>query len=119
VAITPNGAYAYVTNNGIGSDSVSVISTATNTVTATVTVGSYPWGVAITPNGEYAYATNYGSDTVSVISTATTASPSPTIPEFPAQLLIVALAVFVSIVLSAVIVAKKRKRAGKVYGNSC
>ena len=48
-----------------------MISTATNTVTATVTVGSNPWGVAVTPNGAYAYVTNEGSDTVSVISTAT------------------------------------------------
>ena len=71
VAITPNGEYAYVTNNGIHSDTVSVINTTTNTVTATVTVGSYPWGVAITPNGEYAYVTNQFSNSVSVISTAT------------------------------------------------
>ncbi len=35
VAVTPNGAYAYVTNEGSGT--VSVISTATNTVTATIT----------------------------------------------------------------------------------
>ena len=56
VAVTPNGAYAYVTN--YGSDTVSVISTATNTVTATITVGSYPLGVAVTPNGAYAYVTN-------------------------------------------------------------
>ena len=69
VAVTPNGAYVYVTN--VGSDSVSVISTATNTVTATVPVGSDPDGVAVTPNGAYAYVTNEGSDSVSVISTAT------------------------------------------------
>jgi YVTN family beta-propeller protein len=49
VAITPNGASAYVTNNG--SDSISVINTGTNTVPATVTVPtpSNPYGVAITP----------------------------------------------------------------------
>ena len=69
VAVTPNGAYAYVTN--YDSNSVSVISTATNTVVATVTVGSGPEGVAVTPSGSYAYVTNYGSGTVSVINTAT------------------------------------------------
>jgi len=70
VAVTPNGEYAYVTNQG--SNSVSVISTATNTVTATVTVGNNPYCVAITPNGEYAYVTNAEiSDTVSVINTTT------------------------------------------------
>ena len=57
--MTPNGAYAYVTNFGIGT--VSVINTATNTVTATVTVESGPFGVAVTPNGTYAYVTNSGS----------------------------------------------------------
>ena len=56
VAITPDGAYAYVTN--YTTYTVSVISTATNTVTATVTVGSDPYGVAVTPNGAYVYVTN-------------------------------------------------------------
>jgi YVTN family beta-propeller protein len=52
VAITPGGAFAYVTNTG--SDKVSVIATATNTVVATVTVplGSFPQGVAITPDAK-------------------------------------------------------------------
>jgi YVTN family beta-propeller protein len=46
-AFTPNGAYVYVANQG--SDSVSVISTATNTVTATVPVGSIPRGWLLRP----------------------------------------------------------------------
>ena len=71
LALTPNGAYAYVTNSG--GTTVSVIDTSTNAVTATVTVGSEPVGVAVTPNGAYAYVTNYGSKSVSVISTATNA----------------------------------------------
>jgi YVTN family beta-propeller protein len=50
-----------------------VISTATNTVTTTLTVGSYPEGVAVTPNGAYVYVTNSGSGTVSVISSDTNA----------------------------------------------
>src|SRR5260370_28502928 len=38
VAVTPNGAFAYVTNSGwiFGSNSVSVIDTASNTVVATI-----------------------------------------------------------------------------------
>ena len=44
---------------------------ATNTVTATVTVGSEPENVAVTPNGAYAYVANYLNDSVSVISTGT------------------------------------------------
>ena len=35
-----------------------MISTATNTVTATITVGSYPCGVAVSPDGTSAYVTN-------------------------------------------------------------
>ena len=49
---------------------VSVINTASNTVVATVGVGSFPHGVAITPDGTRAYVTNEGSFTVSVIDTA-------------------------------------------------
>ncbi|MDV6278613.1 YncE family protein [Rhodococcus erythropolis] len=50
---------------------MSVVETATNTVT--VTVGAFPRGVAMTPNGEYAHVTNsHSNDTVvSVIDTTT------------------------------------------------
>ena len=41
--------FAYVANNG--SSTVSVIATATNTVVATIGVGTGPRGVAITPDG--------------------------------------------------------------------
>ena len=73
VAITPNGQYVYVTNNGVGSNgaTVSVISTSSHSVVATIPVGSVPKGVAITPNGQYVYVANWGSNSVSVISTAT------------------------------------------------
>jgi YVTN family beta-propeller protein len=47
-----------------------VISTATNTVTATVPVGHNPDGVAVSPDGSAAYVTNDFNDTVSVIGTA-------------------------------------------------
>ncbi|WP_256332130.1 MULTISPECIES: YncE family protein [unclassified Streptomyces] len=43
IALTPSGARAYVANRG--SNTVSVIDTATNTVTATVPVGDAPIGV--------------------------------------------------------------------------
>ncbi len=46
VAITPDGAFAYVT---IFPNDVSVIATSSNTVVATVTVGANPIRVAITP----------------------------------------------------------------------
>ena len=50
---------------------MSVISTATNTVIATIPVGANPYGVAVTSNGATAYVSNSGSGTVSVINTAT------------------------------------------------
>ncbi|OLE77460.1 hypothetical protein AUG19_00430 [archaeon 13_1_20CM_2_54_9] len=53
-----------------------MISTAANTVVATVPVvsGSYnsaPYAIAITPNGAFAYTANAAASTVSVIDTAT------------------------------------------------
>jgi YVTN family beta-propeller protein len=69
VVLTPDGAYAYVTN--VGSNSVSVIATSTNTVVATVPVGNQPRSIAITPDGESVYVTNLASSTVSVIHTPT------------------------------------------------
>ena len=50
-----------------GSNSVSVIDTATGLVSATITSVPPPFAVAITPDGTKAYVTNFGSDTVSVI----------------------------------------------------
>lgn len=61
--------FAYVVNQS--SNSVSVINTATNTVVATVPVGSNPFAVAIAPDGTMAYVTNNNDSTVSVINTAT------------------------------------------------
>ncbi|MGW7575736.1 IPT/TIG domain-containing protein [Streptomyces sp. NPDC054765] len=69
VAITPNGSFAYVANNG--SSTVSVIDTTTNLVTATVTGLNGPIGVAITPDGNFAYVSNGSGSTVSVIDTST------------------------------------------------
>jgi YVTN family beta-propeller protein len=48
-----------------------VIDTVTNTVVATVPVGSFPAGVAVNPAGAFAYVANGSSNTVSVIDTVT------------------------------------------------
>jgi YVTN family beta-propeller protein len=63
------GPMAYITN--INDNTVSVIDTASNTVTATVPVGNGPNGVAVTPDGAQVYVANVFDDTVSVIDTAT------------------------------------------------
>ena len=59
------------------SNNVSVIATASNTVVATVPVGSGPLDVAVTPDGKHAYVTNAGSTNVSVIATATNTVGTP------------------------------------------
>jgi YVTN family beta-propeller protein len=59
---------AYITN--ANSNNVSVINTATNTVIATIPVGSGPLGVAVTPDRSKVYVAN-SDNTVSVINTAT------------------------------------------------
>lgn len=71
VAITPDGAFAYVTNET--DETVSVIATASNSVVATIplAVGSKPRGIAISPDGQTAWVANSGDDTVSVIFTGT------------------------------------------------
>jgi YVTN family beta-propeller protein len=67
VAITRDGSRAYVANGS--ADAVSVIDTATATVSATIPVGMPTLGVAITPDGSHAYVTSGGA--VVVIDTAT------------------------------------------------
>ena len=60
---------AYITNQR--SNTVSVIDTATNTVSATIPVGVNPVGVAVNPGGSKVYVANLSANTVSVIDTAT------------------------------------------------
>ena len=67
VAVSPDGTTVYATNGR--SNTVSVISTATNTVT--IPVGGTPGSVAVSPDGRTVYVTNYGGNDISVISAAT------------------------------------------------
>ena len=61
VAISPNGAVAYVAN--LFSGQVSVIDTATNTIIATIPVGGFLGGIDITPNGASVYLAQNTSNT--------------------------------------------------------
>ncbi len=54
-----------------GSDSVSVIDPVSNTVIATIAVGSQPNGISVSPDGSRVYVGNEGSSSVSVINTTT------------------------------------------------
>ena len=79
VAVTPDGAFVYVTNQN--SNNVSVIATATKTEVdvdgnsgngiTRIPLGTSPQGVAVRPPGTFVYVTNFISDDVSVIDTAT------------------------------------------------
>src|SRR3954471_2343239 len=60
---------AYVTN--AEGNSVSVIDTMTNEITATIPVGASPAAVVISGDGTRAYVINSGSNSLSVIDTAT------------------------------------------------
>jgi YVTN family beta-propeller protein/cysteine-rich repeat protein len=70
LVVTPDGSKVYVTHYASASK-VSVISTATNTVTTTVDVGVYPWGITVAPDGSRVYVANQLGQSVSVIDTAT------------------------------------------------
>ena len=63
--------FTYVTNSG--SNTVSVIGTATNKITATVNLESphFPFEIAITPDGTKVYFTNPIDNAVFVINTST------------------------------------------------
>jgi len=61
IVASSDGSALYVTN--AGTNTVSVIETATNAVGASITVGLYPHGLAIAPNGANLYVANTGPDT--------------------------------------------------------
>jgi len=65
VAVTPNVAYAYVTN--YADDTVSVIALDNYEVIQTIDVGDGPYGVSVTDSGEIVYVVNQLAGTVSVI----------------------------------------------------
>jgi YVTN family beta-propeller protein len=70
VTVSPDSAHTYVTTNS-ADGTVTVIDTATNTVSTTIPVGPRPVGVAVSPDGAQLYVTNSDDGTVSVIDTAT------------------------------------------------
>jgi len=65
MAVNPVTRKIYATNEL--SNSLSVISSTSNNVEDTITVGNFPYGVAVNPFDSRVYVANRGSDTVSVI----------------------------------------------------
>jgi len=79
VAMHPQGSSLYVTNTysslpnskNMAHGSLSVIDTATNTVTATVPLEINPRGVAVHPSGTSVYVADFSGNTVSVLDIST------------------------------------------------
>jgi YVTN family beta-propeller protein len=63
IGITPDGEFVFATNFSAGSNSVSVINTATNTIVATIPSGPQPNEVAVTPDGTTGFITNQNGTT--------------------------------------------------------
>jgi uncharacterized protein (TIGR03437 family) len=73
VALSPDGARAYVANTVSGTVTVLRINRSTSSydnVVATIPVGAEPYGLALTPSGRKLYVANARSNSVSVIDTA-------------------------------------------------
>lgn len=75
VAITPDGATAYVADEA--TDSVIPVDTATNVPGTPIPVGSSPRTIGITPDGATAYVADFGSGAVTPIDTATNTAGPP------------------------------------------
>jgi YVTN family beta-propeller protein len=69
MAASPNRRSVYIANTG--SDTVSVLNTANNTIARTITLprGTRPVDVAVSPNGRYLYTAAGGTNRVSVLDT--------------------------------------------------
>jgi YVTN family beta-propeller protein len=68
VLITPDGAWAYVSNSG--AQTVSIISTSTGTLVKTLSVGHGPFFSVVNPGGTELYVSNSQDSTVSVVDLA-------------------------------------------------
>ena len=69
VAITSDGAFAYVTSQV--SNTLTVVATATNTVVKSIAMNGEPIWVTFSPDGSRAYVSNQTGGTLSVVSTVT------------------------------------------------
>jgi len=72
LAISPDGASAYVTNKGSGI--VSVVDIATQAVEAEIPVGFHPGGIVLSPNGAYLAVAVTGEDTIRIFDASSLSS---------------------------------------------
>ena len=64
IAVSPHGAYVYVTN--YVTNEVAVIQTDIGKLIKTIPVGNQPYGIAVSPYGEHVYVSNYAFSDASV-----------------------------------------------------
>ncbi len=67
--VSPDGSFVYVTETQTGQ--LATISTATDTVVRTTTVGEEPWQAAVSPDGSTVYVANPDSDSVCFVDATT------------------------------------------------
>jgi YVTN family beta-propeller protein len=72
IAYLPSVDYIYVANQG--TDNVTVIDCATNTIVGSIAVGSLPEGIAYDKQNGFIYVADAASDTISIIGPATVAA---------------------------------------------
>ena len=78
ISLGPRGGRAFVTDNRVGSTSVTAFNPANGAVIGgPIPVGATPSGIAIAPSGVFAYAAALGADTVTPIATSTSAASPP------------------------------------------
>lgn len=65
LSISPDGATLYVANNRV--NTVSVVDTASKTVSGTIKVGGYPYTPLVSRDGSRVYVSNWGDASVSII----------------------------------------------------
>jgi len=68
IAVSTDGSKVYVAD--YQNNTVNVIDTLTNTVSATIPVSNEPFGIAVSPDGKKVYVANSSENLVSVINTA-------------------------------------------------
>ncbi|WP_019912725.1 S-layer homology domain-containing protein [Paenibacillus sp. HW567] len=91
----PTGKQIFVTNRG--SNSVSIIDPATDTVISTLPVGLAPHGVAFNTDGSKAYVANQGGGSISVIDTGSlTVTNTIPVPGSPTAMVVIGNTLFVT-----------------------
>ena len=83
IGITPDGSLLYALNSGATANTVSVFDTASDTLSATITVGTSPYDVAFLSDSSKAYICNVLGTNVSVIDVATNTVSATLSASFP------------------------------------